>query len=159
MAQRNWEQLLDMACTHEEKLEKLYTVLAERFSDDSGFWQGLAQEERQHGAWLRQLKGPLSSGALRFDEASLRTRAIQSAIEYIEAMIGAVQRGRYPYVKVLGEIWDFQQNLLESGLFWAIQAPGEKDVPVIEQLAKATEQHRVMLEQKWQQEQHTANAL
>ena len=159
MPERNWEEPLDMACTHEETLERLYTVLAERFPDDSEFWQGLAQDEQQHGAWLRQLKQALSTGALRLDASSIRLPAIQSAIDYIKAMTGAVQRGRYPYVKVLGEIWDFQQNLLESGLFWALQAPGGNDTPVMEQLAQATEEHRIKLEQKWQQEKNKAGAL
>ncbi len=62
-------------------------------------------------------------------------------------------------MNVLSEIWDFQQNLLESGLFWALQAPAGKEFPIIERLVQETEQHRVKLEQKWQQEKNKAAAL
>jgi len=159
MPKGNGDQLLDMACMHEEKLEKLYITLSEYFSDDSEFWNGLAQEERQHSAAFRQLKAALGTGALRLDESALRPQAIQSAIDYIEAMTQGVERKRYPYVKVLSEIWDFQQNLVESGLFWSLQAPAGKAFPLVEQLAQETEQHRVKLEQKWQQEKNKAAAL
>ncbi len=159
MADRNWVQLLEKACAHEEKLEKLYTVLSQQFPDDSEFWNSLAQEERQHSAWLRQLKTPLTTGALKLDESSVRPKAIQSAIDYIEAIIQGVERKKSPYVNVLGEIWDFQQNLLESGLFWALQAPTGKEFPVIERIIKETEQHRIKLEQKWQQEKNKETSL
>ena len=159
MPPENWAQLLEDACTHEEKLEKLYALLAEQFPEDREFWKGLGQEEHRHSALLRQLKTPLGTGALKFDESSMRPQAIQSAIAYIEAMTSALERRPQPYLKILSEITDFQQNLLESGLFWALQAPAGKEFPVIEQLAQATEQQRVRLEQKWQQEKNKANAL
>lgn len=159
MPSQEWAQLLEDACTHEDKLEKLYTVLAEQFPEDREFWQGLAQEEHQHSALLRQLKVPLSTGALKFDASSMRPRAIQSAIDYIEAMTRTIERRPQPYLKILGEISDFQQNLLESGLFWALQTPAGGDFPVIGQLAEATEQQRGKLEQKLQQEKNKAKAL
>jgi len=159
MADRNWVQLMEKACTHEEKLEKLYTVLSQQFPDDSEFWNTLAQEERQHSAWLRQLKTSLTTGALQLDESSVRPKAIQSAIEYVEVIIQGVERKKSPYVKVLSEIWDFQQNLLESGLFWALHAPAGKEFPIIERIVKETEQQRIKLEQKWQEEINKATAL
>jgi rubrerythrin len=159
MPKGNGDQLLEMACMHEEKLEKLYTTLSEQFPDDSEFWNELAQEERQHNAAFRQVKAALGTGALRLDESALRLQAIQSAIDYIEAITRGVERKRYPYVKVLSEIWDFQQNLLESGLFWGLQVPAGKAFPVLERLTQETEQHRVKLEQKWQQEKKKAAAL
>ncbi len=158
MVDRNWVQLMERACTHEEKLEKLYTVLSRQFPQDGEFWNTLAQEERQHSAWLRKIKAALQTKALHLDESSVRPQAIQSAIDYVEVIIRAVERKRYPYTKLLGEISDFQQNLLESGLFWALSAPTGKELPVIERLVQETEQHRIKLEQKWQHEKNKAAA-
>jgi hypothetical protein len=158
MPKGSGDQLLEKVCTHEEKLEQLYTVLSEQFPDDSEFWIAMAQEERQHMAAFRQLKAALATGALRWDESTLHPQAIPSAIDYIEAIIRGVEQKRYPYVKVLSEIWDFQQNLLESGLFWALHAPAGKEFPALERIAQETEAHRLKLEQKWQQEKSKATA-
>ena len=139
---------IDYAYTYAEKLQVLYKTSSHSFPEDEAFWQGLAQEQAQHLQWLQQIKALCKKNNLHLGAFPIHLKSLESAFPYMEVVKGKIERQQWPMDKVIDEVRDFEQNLIDCGLVPALQTAGGPNHPVIEPLIRGIEQHCDQLHKK-----------
>ena len=141
MIAREWDAVIDYACMYVERLQQLYTVISNAFPDDRAFWQTLAEEQTQHLKALQQVKKLCASNAITLDTSRIHGKAIESAFPYMEVVKASIENKRWLYSKIIAEVRDFEQNLLDCGLMPALQSAGGNEHPIIEPLSLSIKRH------------------
>lgn len=148
MIAREWDAVIDYACMYVERLQQLYTVISNAFPDDRAFWQTLAEEQTQHLRALQQVKKLCASNTMTLDTSRIHVKAIESAFPYMEVVKASITNKTWLYSKIIDEVRDFEQNLLDCGLMTALKIAGGDGHSTIEPLSLGIKRHCNQLQLK-----------
>ena len=125
----------------EEAIGRLYEVLAETFPTYNNFWSELANEERQHSAWVNELRMLIVQGTAGFVNRNFNSIAIQTFINYLESEMNKVKRNELSTVNALSTTLYIEQSLMESKYFEIFDADSQEVKQILSDLASATQLH------------------
>lgn len=133
--------ILDLMTRQESLLAKLYTLLAEQFPEHDEVWNNLAQEEKKHATWLKQLYDAGEKGIILFDEGKVKTFTMNTYIEHLESIIARTENQELTQVQAISFTLDFERSLIEKNAFSHFDSTSEKARSVLTRLIMETENH------------------
>lgn len=133
---------MEMMAEHEETIGKLYDSYAEKLPEYGHFWTTLADEERTHAAWIRELRKKAEDGSLEFDKGRFRIEAIQTSIRYIEDWTRQAQREQVTMLHALAIAADIENALIDRKFFEVYEPDSEDLKDVLKSLEEASREHR-----------------
>ena len=125
----------------EESIGRFYEVLAETFPTYKNFWSGLADEEKQHSAWVNKLRILVVQGTARFAERDFNSIAIRTFINYIESEMNKAKRNELSTINALSTTLYIEQSLIENKYFETFTADSQEVKQILDDLAVATRLH------------------
>jgi rubrerythrin len=137
----------DLLVLHEEAIEKLYRLYADRFEGDREFWLALAAEEASHVAWLRALAQSPPPG-VRMAEDRLRVQAIRTSLEYIEREISKAVSPAATRLGALSVAQDVESSMIERKYFEVLDADPVERQRLLRQVAADTQAHLVRVRER-----------
>lgn len=133
--------ILDLMTRQESLLAKLYTLLAEQFPEHDEVWNNLAQDEKKHATWLKQLYDAGEKGIILFDEGKVKTFTMNTYIEHLESIIARTENQELTQVQAISFTLDFERSLIEKNVFSHFDSTSEKARSVLKRLITETENH------------------
>ncbi len=101
----------------EETLSEMYTLFAQRFQEHHDMWSRLAEEERGHARWIRDLYAEVRKGSARLGKERFRAEGIQHFLDYAEKRLEEARSEVLPFVHALDMALDLESGLLERNFF------------------------------------------
>lgn len=142
--------LFELLAENEELISRLYEAYAGRFPEHGGFWSALAGEEREHAAWLRDLGGKVTQGALYVDEDRFKREPIRLFRDYVQGELDAARGDEEIALShALSVALSTEQALLERRFFEVFEADSAEMRHVLRELARATDEHVGRVRAEW----------
>jgi len=142
-------ELLQLLEQQELALHRLYTTLAEIFTDYQTFWKKIAEDERQHARWLKALGVKVKEGSLSVQENVIRAAAVRSEISFINAQTDRAKHGELSVINAFSIAMSIENDILEKR-FFKVFLPQEKPFKgAIQKLMQATREHREYMRQQF----------
>jgi rubrerythrin len=133
---------IEMMAKHEEAIGRLYDVYAQKLPDYEKFWLTLAEEERTHASWIRQLSESVEEGDLTFNEGRFNLQAIETSLRYLEDWTRQAGTASMTMLKALAIAADIENALIDRKFFEIYEADSEYLQAVLKALEEAAREHR-----------------
>lgn len=134
-------QIAELLAQNESVLGELYRSYAALLPAQAEAWNGLAEEEELHAAWLRRLLPKLEAGTVTFEPARFKPRAIENSIASVRERLAAAGAKTPTEREALGTALELERSLLENGYFTILEADAEELRRTFEQLTRSTRNH------------------
>lgn len=125
----------------EEKLFEIYGIFAERFAAHRDMWSRLAEEEKGHAKWIRDLYGKVEQGSVRLVEDRFRVEGIQTFLDYANERLEEAKTARLPFLHALDMALDLESGLLEREFFKIFEADSEALEQAFEAMQEQIREH------------------
>jgi rubrerythrin len=125
----------------EETLAEMYGLFAERFPVHGEMWSRLAEEERGHARWIRDLYARVEEGSARLGEDRFRAEGIQYFLNYAEERLGEARGERLPFVHALDMALDLESGLLERKFFQIFETDSDDLKQAFEDMEQQIRKH------------------
>lgn len=131
MADNN-KDIIEALANNEEAIGKLYREYAFRFPDHEDFFNGLAAEEMNHAAWIRNVDSNLNKGRFKIEAIKSFTRYVNTELAKAQGLSlrQALSLTRY-----------IEEALIERRYFEIFKEDDPKLKSVLTRLEKSTEDH------------------
>jgi hypothetical protein len=137
---------LEMMADLEMIISEFYKCAADLWSEDSGFWAGLAQTEVFHAENIKKIADILSRKPQEFEPGRpVNTAAINTAISGIKSNIEKLKKGQLNKKQILFISRDIEQSLLESKYTEILKTKDAEYLKLIAEIASQTESHKKLL--------------
>ena len=127
---------MDAVILYQERLEQIYSYLAREYADDRELWNPLIQTKQKHRTAFQGFRNKLTQKSLAFDAGVLHAATLQSAVDYMAFVVKGLAQNKYPYPKLVNLVGDFEQNLIECGLFLAFRNVSNQDSQQLEAMVE-----------------------
>ena len=117
------DTLMGMLIRHEEAVEQLYRLYAERFPKMQPFWNHIAAQEKGHAVLLRQLVTKLQEGKLHFSTERFNLETIRVSAEFVENQIAIAKRDPITELDALTTAMRTEDQSIEANAFGMFQEP------------------------------------
>jgi len=138
-----------MMAIHEEAIGELYKAYAKLFPDHEGFWSGLAREETEHAAWIRNLASKAEAGSARLNQKRFRTEAIKTSLDYIKSLTAEAPGQKIKLMDALSTALDIEKALIERKYFEIFEGDSEELKLTLEALTRSTKAHIERVQKAW----------
>lgn len=125
----------------EETLCGIYRVFAERFPAHRDMWSGMAEEEKGHAKWIRDLYEKVEQGSVRLGEDHFRTEGIQPFLDYANERLEEARAAKLPFLHALDIALDLESGLLEREFFKIFEADSEALKQAFEDMQRQIRDH------------------
>ena len=125
----------------EETLFGIYRLFAERFPAHREMWSGMAEEERGHAKWIRDLYGKVEQGSVRLGEDHFRVEGIQTFLDYANERLEEAQTAKLPFLHALDMALDLESGLLEREFYKIFEADSEALEQAFEDMQQQIRDH------------------
>lgn len=137
--------VVDLLARNEEAISELYEAYAYRFPDYEDLWTSLANDERKHASWIRNLSSYVEEG--RFNIA-----AIQSFSKYLDCELAKAQDPNMLLINALSIAKYIEEALIERKYFESFEGDSVEVKHILRDLAIATEKHLDRVQRAWSKE-------
>ena len=125
----------------EDKLFEIYGIFAERFAAHRDMWSRLAEEEKGHAKWIRDLYGKVEQGSVRLVEDRFRVEGIQTFLDYANERLEEARTAKLPFLHALDIALDLESGLLEREFFKIFEADSEALKQAFEDMQQQIRDH------------------
>jgi hypothetical protein len=142
-----FDALADKLIENESAIGALYDLFAATFPVDRDLWAGLAREEEQHAAWIRQAVENLPSETRQRPVPLIHLQAVVSLLTYATALAERCRRGELTRFTALALARDLENSLLEGKVLTTLAT----SLSHLEKaLVESTTAHRERIAAAWQ---------
>ncbi len=138
---KNGREEIDGLVRIEETLSEMYRLFAQRFHAHQEMWSGMAEEERGHARWIRDLYGKVEEGSVRLGEDHYRAEGIQYFLDYAAARLEEARGDNLSSAHALDMALDLESGLLERKFFEIFEADSEELKRAFEDMEKQIQAH------------------
>ncbi len=138
----SFEAIAKKLAENETAIAGLYELFAEAFDADRALWTGLANEERQHAAWILAALEATTPDQRPQLGVQARVPAIDLMITYVATLEDRCRRGELTRVTALSLARDLENSLLEGRVLASIAASAGRLAGLQADLIRATTAHR-----------------
>ncbi len=133
----------------ELRLAELYTVCARKFPEDRIFWETIANDERQHAAYLVTMQAHVAAQPSAFAPGRpLNASAIRTTIAYYESLIGKLESGALDAQTMYNVARDIERSVLETKYPELVRTQHHDYLALVARIARDTERHRELFQLK-----------
>jgi rubrerythrin len=125
----------------EETLFGIYRLFAERFPAHRDMWSRMAEEEKGHAKWIRDLYGKVEQGSVRLGEDPFRVEGIQTFLDFANERLEEAQKSKLPFLHALDMALDLESGLLEREFFRIFEADSEAQKQAFEDMQQQIRDH------------------
>jgi len=125
----------------EETLFEIYRTFAERFPAHRDMWSRMAEEEKGHAKWIRDLYGKVEQGSVRLGEDPFRVEGIQTFLDYANERLEEAQTAKLPFLHALDMALDLESGFLEREFFKIFEADSEALKQAFEDMQQQIRDH------------------
>jgi rubrerythrin len=144
-------EIMDLLVENELAVARFYRLCAERFAALKDFWSGLADQEEDHGQWIRQLKAEIKEGGAEYKPEKVKPIAVQSSINYLNEQSTRLENGGLSLVNALSIAVNIERSVFESRIFDAFSGYSQAAKKLIADLKQALLDHNELVDRKWQE--------
>lgn len=131
--------VLDKMAELETAVSRPYAAYAALFPDYRQFWSDLVDEEKQHAAWVQELRSRVEKGTAQFNENRFNILAIQNYINYLQDELEKA-KGR-TLLNALSIAKYNEESLIEQKYFSIVEGDSDELRQTLGKLAGATQSH------------------
>ena len=125
----------------EETLSEIYGLFAGRCPAHRDMWSRLAEEEKGHAGWIRDLFGKVEQGSVHLREDRFRIEGIQTFLDYANERLVEARSARLPFLHALDMALDLESGLLEREFFKIFEADSEALEQAFEDMQREIRAH------------------
>jgi len=137
--------ILDKLAELELSVSRLYEAYAAFFPDYRQFWSGPVAEEKQHAAWVRELRSLVEKGKAKFGENRFNLLAIQTYVDYLQNE--SDNAGGRTLLNALSITKYVEDSLIERQYFNIVEGDSDELEQTLQKLADATKSHIQLVNQ------------
>jgi hypothetical protein len=101
----------------------------------------MAQEEKTHAKWVRDLAGRMEDGSLSLDEDRFGIEGILVFLEYAEEKFEEAKAEKLPFLHALDMALDLESSLLERKVYQVFRADSESMEQALEDMEQRIREH------------------
>jgi rubrerythrin len=101
----------------------------------------MAEEEKGHAKWIRDLYGKVEQGSVRLGEDPFRVEGIQTFLDYANERLEEAQKAKLPFLHALDMALDLESGLLERAFFRIFEADSEVQKQAFEDMQQQIRDH------------------
>ena len=116
---------IEMLYKMELMFADLYDDFAYKFPEHKIFWQGLAQDERKHAKWVKELYQYERKYLVTFSEGEVSTSGLIAAFKHIEKTIQLSRNDEIDFKSAVFLTLDIERTLIDHEVFTFFEIPSE----------------------------------
>ena len=116
----------------------MISAYAINFPNFKDFWSGLANEEKQHSKWVKQLRDLVISGKADFHSGSFNIFAVQALINNLNNELKMVSQHQRSILNALAVSQYIEESIIESKYFEVIKSDAAEIKNILNSLSDAT---------------------
>jgi rubrerythrin len=136
------ETVCEMLAQNEERLSRLYGVYAEKFPKYRDLWNGLAEEETKHAAWIRKLASWVKEGVIDINADRFNISAIRTFSNYVDKELTNVKTSNVSSINALVIASYIEDSIIEHNYFEVFEGDSLELRNTLIDLANETNKHR-----------------
>ena len=136
------ETVCEMLAQNEERLSRLYGVYAEKFPKYRDLWNGLAEEETEHAAWIRKLASWVKEGGIDINAERFNISAIRTFSNYIDKELTNAKTSNVSSINALVIASYIEDSIIEHNYFEVFEGDSLELRNTLNDLANETNKHR-----------------
>ena len=125
----------------EETLSEIYRLFSERFAAHREMWSRMAEEEKSHAKWIRDLYGKVEEGSVRVGEDHFRVQGIEAFLDFANKRLEEAQTSKLPFLHALDMALDLESGLLEREFFKIFEADSKTMEQAFEEMQQKIRDH------------------
>jgi hypothetical protein len=133
----------------ELKLAELYLLCARRWESQRLFWEGIANDERQHAAYLSTMRELVESAPGDYCVGRpFNPAAIQTMLGYFDSVARKIDEGSMGLATVANVARDIEHSLLESKYVELVRTKDPRYLTLVQQIDRDTARHRNLMDER-----------
>ena len=152
MNQVNQDSIIETLAESEETIGRLYQAYASRFPEYNELWMGLADQEKNHAAWIRNLGEKVHAGQVFLQADRFKVPAIRTFINHTEKEIETTKNPALKSINALSVAFYIEDSLIERKYFEVFESDSTELKKLLQDLAEATKTHATKIKTEWDKE-------
>ncbi|MGM0441366.1 MAG: hypothetical protein ACQEQC_02990 [Elusimicrobiota bacterium] len=146
MQENNLEKVLGLLENLRElelKVAQFYNTAAEKWDDESNYWNTLAAEEEKHAASLRRMGEIIQKNPNKFDAGRVfNPVAVKTVIRGIDENIERLKKDKIDLKKMIFIALDIENSLLENKYREIVNSNNLEFTNLVKEITEDTQRHR-----------------
>jgi hypothetical protein len=134
-------QIVNLLLEIFEMLGDLYQISAEQFPEEEEVWRELAEDEKKHLDWLKQLLFSCEKGRVVFSEEKIKTYTLESFITYLAGIVTKAENRELTLAQTKTMVCDLENSLVVRRVFEHFDAPAPEINAIIKRMNSEADQH------------------
>jgi rubrerythrin len=151
--EKTTDQAIEGLVQIEETLSKIYQLFAERFPAHRDMWSRMAEEEKGHAKWIRDLYVKVEQGSVRLGEDHFRAEGIQVFLDYANERLEEARAAKLPFLHALDMALDLESGLLEREFYKIFEVDSEASEQAFEDMQQQIRDHTARIRKALAHEQ------
>ncbi|ADJ25519.1 conserved hypothetical protein [Dehalogenimonas lykanthroporepellens BL-DC-9] len=139
--------IFDALAQNEELVGELYRAFARRFPEMADFWTNLAEAEKRHSSWLKNLSDDAAEKTLTVTDR-FSSAAVTTFHNYLINETTAAGRQDYGEKQALATALYIEKSLIEKDFYQCVHSTDEVISNLLEALVTESRQHLELVRQK-----------
>ncbi len=152
MVQANQDDTIELLAQNEETLRRLYEIYADNFPRHKELWMGLADEEKDHAAWIRSFGQKAREGKGLINTDRFKAATIRTFLNHTEKEIEKAKGPDYQSINALSVAHYIEESLIEHKYFEVFETDSTELKHLLQNLAVATKKHTQTIKTAWDTE-------
>lgn len=140
---------IKMMIQQEKTIAKLYTIFARCFPEQKILWKDLAEEEREHAAYLKRLYNALKRDDVGFSADRFSRKLLEESLNFIQTNIKKAKQKEFSALNALSLALSLEKAMLESKFFNLFEGDSPQVTEILSYLATSTNEHARKIQDEW----------
>lgn len=133
--------VLDLFEAHEIAMYELYNLFASKYPDYEDFWRGIAEEEKVHARWVREIRSLVEKGDISVTADFVSVSTIENSLEYLKNLIREFNSQPNSVDKAFTLSLQMENSIVEKGIFDVVNTNSESTKKTLLNLVEKTRSH------------------
>lgn len=133
--------LLDLFEAHETAMYELYNIFASKYPDYEDFWRGIAEEEKVHARWIRDIRSRVEKGDISVTTDFVSVSTVENSLEYVKNLMREFNAQPNAVDKAFTIAMQTENSIVEKGIFDVIKTNSESTKNTLLNLVEKTRSH------------------
>lgn len=135
----------------ELKVAQIYVQCARQWPEQAPFWKSVANDERQHAAYLATMKELIESAPSEYSPGrSFNVTAIRTLLGYFDTVLHKLEEGSMDASTAAGVARDIEHSLLEAKYCQLVRTQSPRYLALVQQIEQDTLRHQGLMDQRVQ---------